>query len=244
MNAKTKTIVKIVGISLAIIMSVFVLVTIPVYSWFAKRNLNVYAPITTSTSLYIGAGNNEDIRYLYFDGIDVENRVTYKDYVFSISGEFVKHYKIQLAFTTNNQFTFELYRATDDITKKSSSIEGSVVYTTHDDNEDVITYYIQENGFMRGIYLNQDGNSILGIDDLNNPLYQETYGDYENVNKYAVPLYWQTLDTIDISTNDNFPHYFILRVKTNNKDLNDRETDIICIAAKDFTSADHPSGGD
>ena len=98
MNAKTKTVIRIVGISLSIIMSVFILVTIPVYSWFAKRNLNVYAPITTSTSLYIGAGNGEDIRYLYFDGIDVENKTTYKDYVFSVSGEFVKHYKLQLAF--------------------------------------------------------------------------------------------------------------------------------------------------
>ena len=236
MNAKTKTVIRIVGISLSIIMSVFILVTIPVYSWFAKRNLNVYAPITTSTSLYIGAGNGEDIRYLYFDGIDVENKTTYKDYVFSVSGEFVKHYKLQLAFTTNNQFTFELYRASDE---GPDSIDGSVVYTTHGENEEVITYYIQGSA-LSGTYLNKDGNSILGKTD--DDYYEQTYGEYENVNKYAVPLYWQTTDTIDLDDGTAFTHYFILRVKTNNKELNDRETDIICIAAKDFISADHPEG--
>lgn len=228
----TKTILMVLVITL---FGIFLVVVTPLFAWFAKNEISVYAPINTSTALYINAGNNEDIRYLYFDGIDAEQNDGYKDYVFSINGDFVRHYKIQLGFTTNNGFTYELYRATTDETEKSTTPSGSVTYITHGQTPTTITYYIKNDGRISGTYLNQNGDVIGGVKDLEDFYYNLTYEDYENVDKDAVPLYWQTDHTIAVK-DDPFPHYYILRVNTANKRLNDRETDIICISARDFTT--------
>ena len=223
---------KIFAIFFAMIMTIVTIVLIPVYGWLSRKELAVYAPITTNTSLFIGAGNGEDVRYLSFEGVDATSEQKYKDYVFTISGEFVRYYKIQIASTTNNQFEYELYRATTDSNETSDTTQNVVYRTNEETTPRDITYYIKTNGAIAGDFLNQDGTDLLGIKDTSDTYYHRTYGDYTNVNKYAVPMYWQTTYTINVTAGDSFPHYFILRVKTDNKNENDRETDIICIAAR------------
>ena len=61
------------------------------------------------------------------------------------------------------------------------------------------------------------------------------YDDYSHVNRFAEALYWQTDDPIQGHATDDFVVYFILRVKTNGKASNDRETDVLCISAKSVT---------
>ena len=226
---------KIIGLSIAMFFTFAILVVVPVYAWLSGHEVVVYAPINTSTSLYIGAGNEEDIRYLSFEGIDATSAQRYVDYVFSVTGEFVRHYKIQLAFTTNNEFTFELYKAT---TTKPENPSGQVDYVTHPldgSSAQTITYYIDNNGKVNGSYRNQKGNDLLGNDSTSNPFYSDTYGSYTYVDKNAVPLYWQTNATIEAG-GDSFHHFYILRLIIGNKTTNDRETDIICIAARVFSS--------
>ena len=229
---------KIIGLSIAMFFTFAILVVVPVYAWLSGHEVVVYAPINTSTSLYIGAGNEEDIRYLSFEGIDATSAQRYVDYVFSVTGEFVRHYKIQLAFTTNNEFTFDLFKATTDSTLASSDPRGTVEYVTHPldgSSAQTITYYIATNGKINGSYRNQKGNDLLGNDSTSNPFYSDTYGSYTYVDKNAVPLYWQTNATIEAG-GDSFHHFYILRLYIGNKQTNDRETDIICIAARVFSS--------
>lgn len=268
---------KIIGLSIAMFFTFAILVVVPVYAWLSGHEVVVYAPINTSTSLYIGAGNEEDIKYLYLENIDLTSDVRHKDYVFSVSGAFVRHYKIQLAYTTNNQFTFELYRAivvagdnafasvasptlvnirnyyekvngeyvktTDTAINANKTyyvVDADVKYTTQE-GEDI--YYKISGSAIAGIIPNETAsNSNLGKN--NDYYYSDTYGSYRNVNKYAIPLYWQMASTVDISkevdgqqVRDDFPHFYILRVIFGDKEINDRETDIICIAAKDFSQA-------
>ena len=193
---KTNRRLKLFVILIAMVMTITTIILIPVYGWLSKRELAVYAPITTNTSLFIGAGNGEDARYLSFEGIDATSEQKYKDYVFTISGEFVRYYKIQIASTTNNGFQYELYRAT---TERPDNPLGSVVYRTNEEaTPRDITYYIKDNGLVAGGFLNQSGSDLLGIKDPNNQYYHRTYGEYTDVNDHAVPMYWQTTETIDV----------------------------------------------
>ena len=215
-----------------------VVISIPAYAWFANRELTVYAPVDVETSLYIGAGNQEDIRYLSFEGIDATSNKRYIDYVFCISGEFVRYYKIQLAYTTNNQFTFGLFRATTKLNEKNPNYDDVVNYIPRTgNNHNPITYYISNLGEVVGDFKNQNGEAILGIKDTTDDYYSDTYGDYTNVDRNAVPLYWQTRNTINVGQTASFVHYYILRLYLGEKDENDRESDILCIAAKVCSSS-------
>ena len=62
---------KLIAIAAALTLIIVGFVMGPVYSWLTRSGLSVYAPITTTTVLFIGAGNEEGIRYLSFEGLQV-----------------------------------------------------------------------------------------------------------------------------------------------------------------------------
>lgn len=232
-----------------VVLAAMLIAATPVLAWFAiRKNLGAYAPVSSPESLYIGAGHRdienemfEDIRYLYFDGIDATKHIEHWDHVFCVYGKAISHFKIQLAYTTNNQFSYEIYPAVE----SSEESENAVRYVTHTATPETFYYTIateEVNGEqvqvqpLGGSFLNEtivNGES-LGIFDSENTDYHNTYGNYENVNKYAVPLYWQTTGYQTGDANTDFVNYYILRVNMNGKSVNDRETDIICIAAKSY----------
>ena len=222
-----------------VILAAMLIAATPVLAWFyVKKNLGAYVPVSSPESLYIGAGHRdietemfEDIRYLYFDSIDAAKNIEYWDHVFCVYGKAISHFKIQLAYTTNNQFTYAIYPASE----SSVESEGAVRYTTHTSTPQ--TYYYSINGeALAGATLNEttvDGKR-LGILDSENTYFYNTYGNYTNIDKYAVPIYWQTTGYQTGNRNADFVNYYILRVGMNGKSANDRETDIICIAAKSY----------
>jgi len=245
---KRSAIIKKIVSIIAFIVAMAFIVSIPVAAWFmTQKQLAAYAPISSPQSLYIGAGHiefagvdsatvdkYEDIRYLYLEGIDADEGKDYYDYVFCVYGKAISGFKIQLAYTTNNQFTYQIYNATE----SNVTSAGAVAYTTHDVTP--TTYYYSVNGeAIAGSFLN-DSNSD-GIANAEGVYHVYTYGEYTDVNKYAEPLYWQTTGVIqgtnksEFDGTKNFVRYFILRVNLNGKNKNDRETDVICIAAKLFT---------
>ncbi|MBR5941976.1 MAG: hypothetical protein IKZ81_01380 [Clostridia bacterium] len=241
----------------ALVLVLFLTLTVlaaPVFAWFSfSRILASYAPISKPESLYIGAGHRdfdetngvflndhfEDIRYLYLEGIDVHNDDTYYDYVFCVFGKAITHYRMQLAYTTNNQFIYEIYNATEYTAAEYGALAQAqqdlcVEYTTHDATP--ATYYYKATGTaLPGNYLNAQtvGGETLATDSY----HTATYGAYDEVDKFAEPIYWQTRDNINGNRRGDFIHYYILRVYVNNKQDNDRETDVICIAAKSFSAA-------
>lgn len=211
---------------------------VPVYAWFASQHdLAAYAPVSSPEALYIGAGHTElendlfeDIRYMYFNGMDVTDETHYVDRVFCVYGKSISGYRLQLAYTTNNQFTYEIYHATESQVQSASA----VAYSTH--GATPTTYYYSINGSaIAGTYLNK--TTVEGEDLASQTYHTDTYGSYSNVNKYAEPIYWQTTGVEAGSPHGrgNFVNYYILRVRTDAKSLNDRETDVICISAKTFS---------
>lgn len=230
----------------------FTVLAAPVFAWFSyNRILASYAPISKPESLYIGAGHRdfdgteftsdyfEDIRYLYLEGIDVKTDREYYDYVFSVFGKAISGYKLQLAYTTNNQFDYKIYKATEYTAAEYDAMsaaqkEGVISHTTHTDTP--TTYYYKATGSeIGGSFLN--AQTVNGEKIATSAYHLRTYGDYDDVDKYAEPLYWQTTGIERGNPRGDFINYYILRVYVNDKEANDRETDVICIAAKSFSVA-------
>ena len=211
-------------------------IAVPVYAWLvAQYRIAAYAPMSSPEALYIGAGHTdlandifEDIRYMYFNGMDATDESHQVNRVFCVYGKAVAGYRLQLAYTTNNQFTYQIYAATESTEQSVSSVAA---HTSHANGT---TYYYSPVGEpIAGTFLNKEevGGEKLATDDY----HDDTYGDYDNVNKYAEPIYWQTTAVETGNARGNFVNYYILRVDMTGKVLNDRETDVLCIAAKSFT---------
>ena len=95
------------------------------YGWFyVQREMTTTAWIKTPIVLDIHAGNNQDIKYLDMGNIEVgEGKDGSKDYVFCVYGKPVDNYSLQLAYTTNIAFHYDVYRA-----KLVNEGSGNVVF--------------------------------------------------------------------------------------------------------------------
>ena len=129
----------------ALLLTITLLIGYPTYSWFRfQKSIERFEKISTPNSLYITAGRLEDSIYFEVDNVDVtaywyddqgtpDSRMTYQDYAFSVAGDYVSNYTLQLAHTTNNNYTYEIFRA--DVTDiKPSGILGKdyIEYTLTD----------------------------------------------------------------------------------------------------------------
>ncbi len=204
----------------------------PAAAWFShRRNVAAVAQLDSPMAIYINAAHMEDIEYLDISGIDMErkdpggSRYNYQDFVFTVRGEDIAAFNLQLSYTTNNQFAFEIYNAVESLSPSS----GSVAYTATDNT----VYYYSINGPVIAMdYLNKQDGQMLGKTD--DSYYSDTYEDTDRVDQYAVPVYSQSHSTVDSEylNAGEFCNYFILRVKWSPLKTNDKETDIIYIAAK------------
>lgn len=259
-----------VGISV-LVLALLLIGAFPVSAWLTKqRRIAAMAQIDNPIAIYIGAGERENMSYININNIDVtsgESNPTgdnekYTDYVFSIYGNAVYSYMLQLAHTTNNPFRYEIYPAKTGTEGVTATTEGAVKYETHDEDGAptgsftfyAADYFLEENGTptpIAGHYINQAGT----YDFSNNPnvtqseelmmadktKHDVSYNDTETPEPHAEPLYWKTEDPIPVANEDymDFTHYYILRViwpETYN--MNTRETDLICIVAKDTTAGE------
>ena len=244
-TSRRKIIKSFLPVGILFLLLTFSIVTI---AWFyTSRNIGALTEISNPTAIFINAGNAEDVRYLDLGGIDVEGENDYKDFVFCVRGNHVYNYKIQLSYTTNNQFDYEIYEA--DMTTVAGNVpantESLVVYDTHDGSGDRQYYYAVQNATaLAGSFLNKDNGAAekLALDD--DTYYEQTYtptdagSTYDNRDIYAIPLYWQTTGTISpvMDANSDFCEYYILRVRWSGSSRNNKETDIVYIAAKNISS--------
>ena len=194
-------------------------------AWLSyERRAAAIAEIDAPMSLWIRAGNNEDAMYIDMSNINVAGGQKYKDFIFAIAGEYVSSFKIQLAYTTNNQFSYELYKAEEVESTDPYDVEYYSKLT------DGYRYYSATGSEISMTVLNgQDGSDRLAIGSTSDYYYSETYGSYTNVHKNARPIYCQTGSAITVESTP-FTEYFILRVKWDERE-NDRETDMIYISA-------------
>lgn len=227
-----------------LVVLILCLTALPVFAWFYfRKSVAAYAPVSSPESLYIGAGHCEtdhfeNIRYLYFNGIDASDDA-YWDHVFCVYGKSVAGYRLQLAYTTNNQFDYEIFNATEYTEEEFADLEEDaghdidhVEYVTH--TADPATYcYTITGEAIAGTFLNK--TEVGGETIANSTKHTATYGSHSAVQKNAEPIYWQTTAVQLGDTRDSFANYYIMRVYTNGKVANDRETDVICLAAKSFS---------
>jgi len=207
-------------------------------AWFySQRQVAAAAPVDSPMSIYINAAHQEDIQYLDLSGIDMEredgngDRYNYQDFVFTVQGEDLRSFKLQLAYTTNNQLTFELYQAYE-----TNAADGLVSF--YSVTEDDTIYYNKSGAALPLVYLNTlagSGNKLADPASQHNvDTYDTGSGKYGSVNQYAEPIYCQTASAVAVQNQSGirFHNYFILRVIWSGEKMNDRETDMLYIAAR------------
>lgn len=205
----------------AIALAAAIGLSVTAYAWFTnQRMIATITRINAPTSLSIGAGAKEDAVYIDMGGIDVEKGRS-KSFVFCVfSDDTLGDYKVQLAHTTNIGFEYTIYKSTESGTANSFD----VLYT---DSGNENHYYVKGE-VLGGRYLNKD--VVSGI--ANDSLHDKSYGTYENVQKNAEALYWQS-DVIQPTQSGvmGFVDYYILEVSWDSQVKNDKETDMVYIMA-------------
>ena len=224
-----------VKLVIAMVMTVTLMVAVPTLAWFSyQKKVATMAKIDSPAKLSFKAGAGEDIINFKMSGIDIRDGSP-QDFVFCVEGEDISRYNLQLAHTTNINFTYQIYRA-----KETESTAG-IQYVKSSDSEPI---YYQKIGEAIPI------SAVNGTDDtfttrkLGNTQYdKQSYENGEDRQRFAEPLYWQTNTAItanseskdydELNTDESaFRNYFVLEVSWGSDVTNDKETDMIYLTAE------------
>ena len=139
----------------ASVLTLILIVAIPIFAWFAnQKKIAELAKIKAPDELYINAAHREDIINLDMAAVDVsqkystsdngtlvEHDITSQSFVFSVSGEWVDNYTLQIEHTTNCPFKYtfhegEIYTSIDAMKQQHSDCEirnsdGSLKYVEY-----------------------------------------------------------------------------------------------------------------
>lgn len=227
-----------------------ILVGVIVYAWFFyKRQLDTLTWIKTPIRLEIGSGNNHDIAYLDMGSIDAETPEHSMTYVFCVYGEPIDMYSLQLAYTTNIPFYYEVYRAqlsTSEQTASGDIVKVPFTYTDENgEHTENFTYDKSSTPVISAKPLSKMDEAEITKHQSHNLSYGDENGqnavNSSKVQKNAEPLYWlaseNNLDMLNPpienrGTNafggDCFCDYFVLHVSWEpNTVSNDKETDMV-----------------
>ena len=224
-----------VKLVIAMVMTVALMVAVPTLAWFSyQKKVATMAKIDSPAKLSFKAGAGEDIINFKMSGIDIRDGSP-QDFVFCVEGEDISRYNLQLAHTTNINFTYQIYRA-----KETESTAG-IQYVKSSDSEPI---YYQKIGEAFPI------SAVNGTDDtftsrkLGNTQYEkQSYDDGDKRQRFAEPLYWQTNTAItanneskdydELNTDESaFRNYYVLEVSWGSDVTNDKETDMIYLTAE------------
>lgn len=201
---------------ISVIIAALLLLTIPVLAWFYRqRSMETMTQINLPYALRIGAGNTQPIQQLELSNIDVSKK-KYEDVVFCVYSQGANEkYYLQLAHTTNIGFQYTIYKA-------SVRQDGKISYLGNQ--------YSQGEA-LAGKYLNVDFDSKYAT----NLYHETTYGNYDQVQQSAEPLYWRSdeQETLPGEANANAPYvnYYILHISWDDTVQNNKETDMIYLMA-------------
>ncbi len=211
------------------------------YAWFCtQREMTTAAWIKAPIVLDIRAGNNQDIKYLDMGDIEVgEGQSGSKDYVFCVYGKPVDNYSLQLAYTTNIAFHYDVYRA--DLVENGS---GEVTFESPGNKA---TFNIAGSPVISGLSMNE-----IKAKNESPAKYQShdlSYGDEKKENIVArtkvqannEPLYFLAEENgikvmrpcpDNIIEGKEFLDYYVIRVSWKAGEVHeDKETDIVYLTA-------------
>lgn len=227
---RTKEKIKLV---IAMAVTITFLVAAPTLAWFSyQKKIATMAKIDSPAKLSLKAGAGEDIINFKMSGIDTQDGSP-QDFVFCVEGEDISHYNIQLAHTTNINFTYSIYRARE--TESTSGIQ----YTKASGGDPI--YYEKVGNAMSISAINGTADNFstrtLGTDRYEEPSYKSS----DVRQRFAEPLYWQTASPI-LANNEDFDefyddesafrNYYVLEVSWGPDVTNDKETDMIYLTAQ------------
>ncbi len=263
---------------IAVVLTLVFGISICVFAWFSsQRKAAELYKVEFPNSLYLNAAHREDRMYFNLSAISpykmdpindtflYDNNgelipVNNQKYVFSVSGSNTTSYRLQLAHTNNNQFTYTIYPATqyssensvpsgtdpDDIVpyalNTGSHTENSIQVTSDPYNDTVdegkTKYYVKSSSSLPGEYKNNKSgttNNLIKAQE-SSYYYEENYSSMTNVQEDDIPSYWQS-DSISVvsDANKKFCHYYILVVawpNKNNVTIEKKETDMVYITAE------------
>ena len=233
-NKKQKRRLMISGV--ALVMSGLLLVVS--YAWFyTQREMSTAAWIKAPIVLDIRAGNNQDIKYLDMGNIEVGETDGYKDYVFCVYGKPVDNYSLQLAYTTNIAFHYDVYRV-------DLSENGDIVFQSPDGS--ATFKRVNDTPVIKGLSMNE-----IKAQNLSPSQYQShdlSYGDEKKENivdrnkvqRNNEPLYFLAEENgvkvmkprNILNNNKDFLDYYVIRVSWKAGEVHeDKETDIVYLTA-------------
>ena len=276
-NIKELSFKKKIQLIVAVLLTTALLVSIPVYAWFTnqKKAAELYK-IEYPNSLYLNAAHREDRMYFNLDELNLDEYYLGEDnkpinygtaqnpiyrertqrlYAFSVSGEGITNFTLQLAHTNNNELKYKIYEAVQSGTKPPSGDENFdyVHYERHmetgDNSENPLSFsddlkkkdaYYTKGDEVTLEFKNpdeDDEDGILAIRSTSDKYYKKTYGETnDNVQVNAVPSYFQTnvsLSRSDIDRNSKqFHKYYILEVSWDDSQENTKETDMIYLSVR------------
>ena len=209
------------------------------YAWFCtQREMTTAAWIKAPIVLDIRAGNDKEIKYLDMGDIEVgEGKSGSKDYVFCVYGKPVDNYSLQLAYTTNIAFHYDVYRA--------NLVENGSGEVTFESPGNKATFDIDGSPVISGLSMNE-----IKAKKESPAKYQShalSYGDEKKENIVASnkvqannePLYFlaeengiKVMRPRNIIDGKEFLDYYVIRVSWKEGEVHeDKETDIVYLTA-------------
>lgn len=208
---------------ISVILAFSALLALPVFAWlYMHRSMETITKVNMPNALLIGAGDAKPIQQLELSNIDVSGSQKYKDVVFCVySTKPGLDYHLQLAHTTNIGFSYEIDKASIE----TEAANGSIFY---------LGDYYRKGDKLAGIYLNKETTNNYATE----AYHEKTYGEYNNVQVSAEPLYWKTTNQEKLPNemqtpdeNGNYVNYYILHITWDETVQNNKETDMIYIMA-------------
>lgn len=228
---------------IALILAVALLIGVTLSWFFNKRELDSLTWIKTPIRLDIGSGNNHDIAYLDLGSIDADTPDRTVERVFCVYGEPVDNYSLQLAYTTNIPFYYDIYRAS------YAPDNGNVVFTYTDkdgDHTEKFSYDKNSKPVIQAKPLNKMEATEIAAHQSHALSYGDDKGlnpvDSNKVQSNAEPLYWlasenglnvmkpqpQNVHRNNTTKSTYFCDYYVIKIHWD-KDtvINDKETDMV-----------------
>ena len=233
---------------IALILAVALLIGVTLSWFFHKRELDSLTWIKTPIRLDIGSGNNHDIAYLDLGSIDADTPNRTIERVFCVYGEPVDIYSLQLAYTTNIPFYYDIYRAS------YAPENGNVDFTYTDEKGDHTEKFSYDPNSTPVIQA-KPLNKMLSEEPAEIPKHQShtlSYGDEKGLNPVdqskvqsnAEPLYWlahenglnvmnpKNVQTDTTTKSSYFCDYYVIKIHWDeNTVINDKETDMVYLTA-------------
>ncbi|MBD8969527.1 MAG: hypothetical protein EGR88_11125 [Ruminococcus sp. SR1/5] len=225
---------------IALILALIALIGVTLAWFFNRRELDTLTWIKTPIRLEIGSGNNHDIAYLDLGSIDADTSSREIERVFCVYGEPVDIYSLQLSYTTNIAFYYDIYRA------NYAPDNGNVVFTYTDADGD----HTERFGYASDtpVIATKPLNKMNATEIAAHQSHTLSYGDEKGLNPVnsgkvqsnAEPLYWlasedrlNVLNPKNVKENETtgsafFCDYYVLKIHWDEGTvINDKETDMV-----------------